>query len=30
MYEQWLELLMIYDVVFTVVSFWMFEFVMDS
>lgn len=30
MYEQWLELLAIYDVVFTVVSFWMFEFVMDS
>ncbi|MYD31367.1 MAG: hypothetical protein F4201_08835 [Nitrospira sp. SB0677_bin_15] len=30
MYEQWLELLVIYDVVFTVVSFWMFEFVMDS
>ncbi len=30
MYEQWLELLAVYDVVFTVVSFWMFEFVMDS
>ena len=30
MYEQWLKLLAVYDVVFTVVSFWMFEFVMDS
>lgn len=30
MYGQWLELLAVYDVVFTIVSFWMFEFVMDS
>ena len=30
LYKQWLELLAVYDVVFTVVSFWMFEFVMDS
>lgn len=29
-YWQWLELLAIFNVVFTVVSFWMFEFVMDS
>jgi len=30
LYGQWLELLSIFNVVFTVVSFWMFEFVMDS
>ncbi len=30
LYQQWLELLAVYDVVFTVVSFWLFEFVMDS
>ncbi len=30
MYGQWLELLAVYDVVFTIVSFWMFELVMDS
>ena len=30
LYRQWLELLCIFNVVFTVVSFWMFEFVMDS
>ncbi len=30
MYGQWLELLAIFDVIFTVVSFWMFEFVMDN
>ena len=30
MYSQWLELLAIFDVIFTVVSFWMFEFVMDN
>ena len=30
MYRQWLELLTIFDVIFSVVSFWMFEFVMDN
>ena len=30
MYSQWLELLAIFDIIFTVVSFWMFEFVMDN
>ncbi len=30
LYGQWLELLAVYDVVFTIASFWMFEFVMDS
>ena len=30
MYSQWLELLAIFDVIFTVVSFWLFEFVMDN
>lgn len=30
LYGQWLELLAVYDVVFTIVSFWMFEFVMDT
>ena len=30
LYRQWIELLLIFNVVFTVVSFWLFEFVMDS
>ncbi len=30
LYGQWLELLTIFDVVLTIVSFWMFEFVMDA
>lgn len=30
LYRQWLELLVIFNVVFTVVSFWMFEFIMDT
>ena len=30
LYRQWLELLAIFDVVFMVVSFWMFEFIMDG
>ena len=30
LYGQWLELLAIFNVVFLVVSFWMFEFIMDS
>lgn len=29
-YRQWLELLVIFDTVFAVVSFWMFEFIMES
>ncbi len=29
-YGPWLELLAIFDVVFTIVSFWLFEFVMDA
>ena len=29
LYSYWLELLAIFDVIFSVVSFWMFEFVMD-
>lgn len=29
-YQQWLELLVIFNVTFTIASFWMFEFVMDS
>lgn len=30
LYRPWLELLAIFDVVFTIVSFWMFDFVMDA
>jgi len=30
LYRHWLELLAVFDVVFTVVSFWAFEFIMDS
>ncbi|MCZ6799997.1 MAG: heme exporter protein CcmB, partial [Nitrospirae bacterium] len=29
LYRQWLELLVIFDLIFTVVSFWMFEFIME-
>ena len=30
LYSQWLELLAIFNVIFTVVSFWLFELVLDS
>ena len=30
LYGRWLELLVVFDTVFLVVSYWMFEFVMDS
>jgi heme exporter protein B len=30
LYRQWVELLVIFDLIFTVVSFWMFEFIMES
>ncbi len=30
LYGPWLELLAVFDVVFTVVSFWLFDFVMDA
>ena len=29
-YSQWLELLVVFNVIFTVVSFWLFELVLDS
>ena len=29
-YSQWLQLLIIFDIIFTVVSFWLFEFILDS
>ena len=29
LYRQWLELLVIFDLIFTVASFWMFEFIME-
>jgi len=29
-YSQWLHLLSIFDIIFTVVSFWLFEFILDS
>ncbi len=29
-YSQWLHLLAIFDIIFTVVSFWLFEFILDS
>ena len=29
MYRQWLELLLIFDLIFTVVCFWIFDFIMD-
>ena len=30
LYGRWLELLVVFDTVFLVASYWMFEFVMDS
>ena len=29
MYSQWLELLFVFDLIFTVVSFWIFDFILD-
>jgi len=29
-YSQWIHLLAIFDIIFTVVSFWLFEFIFDS
>ncbi len=29
-YSQWIELLTIFDIIFTVVSFWLFELILDS
>lgn len=29
-YSQWIQLLIIFDIIFTVVSFWLFEFILDS
>jgi heme exporter protein B len=29
-YSQWIELLVVFDIIFTVVSFWLFEFILDS
>ena len=29
-YSQWVELLMVFDVIFTVASFWLFELILDS
>jgi heme exporter protein B len=29
-YSQWIHLLVIFDIIFTVVSFWLFEFILDS
>lgn len=29
-YSQWIQLLTIFDIIFTVVSFWLFEFILDS
>ena len=29
-YSQWLQLLIIFDIIFTVISFWLFEFILDS
>jgi len=28
-YRPWIELLIIFDVIFTIVSFWVFEFILD-
>lgn len=28
-YRQWIELLVIFDIIFTIVSFWLFEFILD-
>ena len=29
LYRQWIELLIVFDVIFTIVSFWAFEFILD-
>jgi len=29
LYRNWVELLIVFDVIFTVVSFWLFDFIMD-
>lgn len=29
LYRQWIELLVVFDVIFVIVSFWMFEFILD-
>jgi len=29
-YSQWIQLLTIFDIIFTVVSFWLFEFILDA
>ncbi|HEY4484878.1 MAG TPA: heme exporter protein CcmB [Nitrospiria bacterium] len=29
LYRQWIELLIIFDVIFTIVSFWVFDFILD-
>ena len=29
-YSQWIHLLVIFDIIFTVVSFWLFEFILDA
>jgi heme exporter protein B len=29
LYRPWIELLIIFDVIFTIVSFWVFEFILD-
>jgi heme exporter protein B len=29
LYRQWIELLVIFDVIFTIVSFWVFDFILD-
>lgn len=28
-YQQWIQLLLVFDVIFTVVSFWVFDFILD-
>jgi len=28
-YRQWIELLLVFDLIFTIVSFWVFEFILD-
>ena len=30
LYSQWIELLAIFNIIFTVVSFWLFELILDS
>lgn len=29
-YSQWIQLLVVFDIIFTVVSFWLFELILDS